>query len=135
MKTLNSLLFTSFMILVTVLPFQSVSAGVDVPLKKDDNGGSTVPRVLVKRQFVNTISITTAVFANLSDTELMLIFNGTVGIAQITVEDEMGGIVYMYSLDTNSSSELIIPLDGWDNGSYRINITYGATKLVGDFNF
>ena len=134
MKTLNSLLFASFMILLTVLPFQTVLA-VDVPLKKNDDGGSTIPTALVKRQFIRPITTTSAVFANLSDTELILSFNGSVGAAQITVEDEMGGIVYMYSLDTNSSSELVIPLDGWDNGRYRINISYGTTKLVGDFNF
>ncbi|MEI8085276.1 MAG: DUF3244 domain-containing protein [Paludibacter sp.] len=132
MKTLNSLLFASLMVLLVVLPFQSIFAVVDVPLKSSDDPRTTFPKVKSKTP---THVATSAVFANLSDTELILSFNGSVGAAQITVEDEMGGIVYMYSLDTNSSSELVIPLDGWDNGRYRINISYGTTKLVGDFNF
>ncbi|MEI7504629.1 MAG: DUF3244 domain-containing protein, partial [Paludibacter sp.] len=100
-----------------------------------DTGGGTIgSNSIIRVSQLRTVVIT-PVFADLSDTELLLSFNIPVGTAQITVEDEMGGIVYMYSLDTNSSSELIIPIDGWDSGSYRINISYGATKLVGDFNF
>jgi len=132
MKKLNSLLFSTCMLLATALPFQNAFA-VDVPLKKGDTGAGTIPSSSTLRvSSFRTVAIT-PVYADLSYTELTLNFNLPIGNALVTVEDEMGGIVYVYSIDTNSSSELIIPIDGWESGNYTLTITYGSKTLNGSF--
>ena len=127
MKKLNALLFGSLMILVAALPFQTISA-IEVPLKKGDIGGSTLP---IARSL--SLSLINPVTANLNDTELVLSFNSPIGTALVTIEDEMGGMVYVYSINTTIDSELIIPMDGWDSGRYKLTISYGTKTLKGDF--
>lgn len=134
MKKFNALLFGSFMMLVAALPFQTLSA-IEVPLKKGDIGGSTIgPSSLLRVSSLRTVSSITPVSADLSETELVLNFSSPIGTALVTVEDQMGGIVYVYSINTYSTSELVIPIDGWEIGNYTLTISYGTKTLTGDFN-
>jgi len=138
MKKLNSLLFSIFMIAVSILPLQNVFA-VDVPLKPGIPGPGDVPQggYALKTTSLKTTSLKTTfiipVTASLNGTELALYFGSPVGVAQITIEDQYGAIVYQDAINTNSTSELLIATDGWASGNYTVNIAYGTSSLSGTF--
>ena len=130
------------MIVVSILPFQNVLA-VDVPLQPGDTGGGSVgpnPKITsyslmstsLKTTSLKTVT-TIPVTASLNGTELALYFSSPVGVAQITIEDQNGSIVYQDAIDTNSTAELLIATDGWASGNYTVNIAYGKTSLSGTF--
>jgi hypothetical protein len=73
------------------------------------------------------------VTVDLSTTELYLNFTTSVGVATITVTDINGTIVEQESVDTDTSNELSIPVDGWATGGYTITISYGSITLAGEF--
>ena len=126
MKKLNSLLVSFLMLLVCFLPVQSVLAD-DVPLKRDDDPNSTTyPRP-------QRAPIRIAVWASVVETELSVNFLNPVGVAQVTILDESGYIVYQDVVDTNISSELLVEVDGWDSGIYTLKVAYGSIKLKGTF--
>ena len=131
------------MIVVSILPFQNVFA-VDVPLKPGTPGPGDVPGTssIVQSYSLKTTSLKTSslkttsiipVTASLNGTELSLYFGSPVGVAQITIEDQNGSIVYQDAIDTNSTAELLIATDGWASGNYTVNIAYGKTSLSGTF--
>jgi hypothetical protein len=69
----------------------------------------------------------------INDAELSIYFELSIGDATITVTDATNQVVYQEGVDTNSSSELKIPVDQWTSGNYKLTITYGAIALVGEF--
>jgi len=130
MKKLNSFLFSIFMMLVCILPFQS-SFAVDVPLKKGDPG-SVGGNAMINRLF-SLSSAFLPVTASLDYGELDLNFSDPVGIVHISVVDQNGSVVYSEIIDTDSTLETIIETTGWDNGDYTLKVVYGSTSLYGDF--
>jgi len=130
------------MIVVSIIPFQNVLA-VDVPLKPGDTGGGSIGgNALLSSYSLKTTSLKTSslkttsiipVTASLNGTELALYFGSPVGVAQITIEDQYGAIVYQDAIDTNSTAELLIATDGWASGNYTVKIAYGKTSLSGTF--
>ena len=131
MKKLNSFLFSIFMMLVCILPFQS-SFAVDVPLKKGDPGGIGGTNAMINRSF-SLSSIALPVTASLDDAMLDLNFSDPVGIVHVSVVDQNGSVVYSEVIDTDSMLETIIETSGWDNGDYTLKVVYGSTSLYGDF--
>lgn len=127
MKKVNSSLCSVFMLLVCLFFVQTVFA-VDVPLKKDENGNGQRPSMLSR-----SVSTVIPVLVTLNDTELGISFRKSVGVAQITIEDETGAVVYQEVVDTNSTQESVIETSGWDSGNYTVKISYGSTKLTGIF--
>ncbi|MFA5046370.1 MAG: DUF3244 domain-containing protein [Paludibacter sp.] len=139
MKKFNFLLSSILLILFFVIPFQNVLA-VDVPLKPGDDSGSTLGgnKVLSTYSLLSTSTSTitetiNAVTVDLTANELILNFNNQVGVAQISIVDQSGFIVYQDAVDTYSTSDLVIPVDTWESGKYTIKITYGTTSLSGSF--
>jgi hypothetical protein len=138
MKKFNFLLCSIFLMLVCILPVQNVFAD-DVPLlKKDDPSGGTIGgSSVLSYSLLSTSSISTvtanAVTVDLTGNELTLNFNNQVGVAQISIVDQSGFIVYQDAVDTYSTSDLVIPVDTWESGKYTIKITYGTTSLSGSF--
>ena len=126
MKKIQSVLFSILFTSVFFLPLQSVFA-VDVPLSKGDPIGPSQPTMLTRS--VSTIQVSAA----LNNTELAIDFSRSVGVAQITIEDVTGAIVYQEVIDTNSTLQTVIETGGFDSGNYTLRITYGTTKLVGTF--
>jgi hypothetical protein len=129
MKKINSSLFGIFMLLVCIFSVQSIFA-VDVPLKKNENGPGTM--IISRSMSINSVSIN-PVSVTLNDTELIVDFSNPVGIAQITVEDQNGAVVYQDVIDTNSTLESVIETGNFDSGKYKVRISYGSTKLTGTF--
>lgn len=58
-------------------------------------------------------SIEPSASATISDTELAVFFEWSVGNATITVVDESNNTVYMEVVDTNSTMAVYIPADTW----------------------
>lgn len=138
MKKFNFLLFSIFLMLIFILPVQNVFAD-DVPLKPDPTVKPQFPNVLSSYSILTTastttVSTTTPVTVDLTVNELTLNFNNPVGVAQISIVDQNGFIVYQDAVDTYSTSDLVIPVDTWDSGIYKITITYGTTSLSGSFS-
>ena len=65
--------------------------------------------------------------------ELAIFFNNSVGTAYISIQDANGNIVATDVLDTNASTEFYIPLDEFEVGTYTLRVSYGTTKLIGEF--
>ena len=122
MKKINSSLFSIIMLLFCMLTVQSIFA-VEVPLKKGENGAGTY----TKSTTVLPVSV------SINDTDLGIVFSKSVGVANITIEDQNGNVVYQDVLDTNSTRTTSIETGGFDSGNYTVTISYSTTILVGDF--
>lgn len=124
MKKINSSLVSIFLLLFCALSVQTVFA-VDVPLKKGDP--SIGENMLTRKKSVLPVS------AEFDGTALGVYFSNPVGVAQITVTDETGFVVYQGAVDTATTLETYIETGDWDAGNYEIQITYETTNLVGSF--
>jgi len=74
------------------------------------------------------------VTATINDSELAVYFELSIGEATVTVTDDSNNVVYMETIDTDSSSDMQIPVAGWANGNYNLTITYETNTLVGEFS-
>lgn len=81
----------------------------------------------------NGVTMLPSASATLSDTELVVCFDYSVGDATITVYDTNNSVVYEQTVDTSSTSEVSIPVDTWPAGEYRITVAYGTTTQRGYF--
>ena len=77
--------------------------------------------------FMNPVS------ASISETELAVYFDWSVGTATITVYDDTNTIVHQEVVNTNSTTEVYIPVNLWDAGDYSITVSFGSTNLSGYF--
>ena len=71
--------------------------------------------------------------ATISDTELAVFFEYSVGDATVTVYDAYDEIVYQETVDTYTTSEVYIPIIYWESGDYTITVSYGTTTQRGSF--
>jgi hypothetical protein len=72
--------------------------------------------------------------ATISDTELAIYFEYSVGDATITVYDAYNNVVYQETVDTDSTFATSIQVSNWSAGDYRITVTYGTTTQRGYFS-
>jgi len=73
------------------------------------------------------------VSASINESQLAVYFELPVGVAAIAVYDEYNQLVCQQTVDTDETSQAIIPADEWTPGSYTLTITYDDTTLQGDF--
>lgn len=125
MKKLNSLLFNILMLLLCALPFQTILAA-DVPLKPDIDPNAT-------KGTYQMAPVSIALDVSQNETGVTLNFLYPVGVAQVTVENESGDVVYQGAIDTNSNLDMSIDTLNWDGGVYTLKISYGSTDLIGEF--
>jgi len=123
MKKINFSVISFITLLFCVLSVQTVLA-VDVPLKKGNPSD---------KDFLSRSTSILPVSVSLDDTTLGVFFSKPVGIAQITIVDESGNIVYQAVANTNSSLESDIETGGFDSGNYTLKVSYGTTTLIGGF--
>lgn len=81
----------------------------------------------------NSFSILLSASATISDTELGVYFEGLVGDAIVTVYDEFNNVVCQELVNTNTVSELSIPVNNWISGEYMLTVSYGITTQRGNF--
>jgi hypothetical protein len=68
-----------------------------------------------------------------NETDITLSFLYPVGIAQITIENENGDVVYQEGINTFSTLDASIDTQNLDGGVYTLKISYGSTNLAGEF--
>lgn len=73
------------------------------------------------------------VSASISETQLSVYFETSVGDAMITVYDANNNVVYQETVDTDSESSVFISSNSWSARSYTITISYGTTNVIGYF--
>lgn len=127
MRKINSSFFGIFVVLFCFFSVQTVSA-VDVPLKKGDTGAGGINPMLGR-----SASTAIPVIASLNDTELGVFFSKYLGVAQVTILDETGSIVYQEMIDTSSTPETYVEIGGFDSGNYTLKVTYNTISIVGAF--
>jgi len=140
MKKINFRLLGLFVVFLSVFSNQVVFA--DIIIRKDDQGPGTTPTVQSKLRTLSlssqTLSLSSKTFipvtADLIGSDLIVDFSTSVGTAFVSVVDLNGNVVYQTSVDTFSTQEVIIPVDGLNSGKYSVKISYGSTNLIGDFN-
>jgi Domain of unknown function (DUF3244) len=107
----------------SIAGFTATASQTPIDLSKIPNDSPRLPRA----------PVLIAVTACVDESELYLNFTSSVGAAIITVTDVMGTIQYQETMDTNSTSDLYIPIDMWNSGDYTLTIEYGSIALTGDF--
>jgi hypothetical protein len=110
-----------------LIPQLSIAADtIPVPIPKDGTPGDppTHPDGMTQELSAS---------AAISDTELAVFFENSVGDATITVYDAYDEIVYQETVDTYTTSEVYIPVGTWDSGIYTITVSYGTTTQRGSF--
>ena len=133
MKKINFRFLGLLVLLLSVFSNQVVFA--DIIIRKDDGTGLQPNNVLSKSKAMSLSSTAfIAVTADVVGTDLIVDFGTSVGTALVSVVDQNGNVVSQTSVDTFSTSEVIIPVDGLSTGKYSVKISYGSTKLIGDFN-
>jgi len=113
----------SFIVLLFLSAFTVTNARIISIEKNTPSTGSTRQRA----------PMLIPVIVDLSTTDLYLNFTNSVGIANITVTNSTGIIVHQESTDTNSNTEVYIPVDNLEAGNYTITISYGSITLKGIF--
>jgi Protein of unknown function (DUF3244). len=109
-------------ILISQLSF----ATDQVPIPPD---GSTTPPPGIP----NGPTIMASATAELSATDLAVYFEWSVEDATITVYDESNNVVDQQVVDTNTTTEVYIPVDNWQSGTYMLTVKYGTTTQRGYF--
>lgn len=125
MKKLSSLFFIIAMILLSIIPFQTASAGY-VQLKKDNPNPGSEPDY-------NLAPVSIALEVTQNETDVTLNFLYPVDAAQVKVENESGEVVYMETVDTFTTLDAAIDTQNFDGGVYTLKISYGSTDLIGEF--
>ena len=120
----KAIIFT--ILFVLSLFFIQFSFADDVPLKTDRNPlsvgiGSKNARVYIP------------LTASFESGELGLFFESTVGMCNVSIEDENGNVQMSETIDTDNGSEFWFDLSGLDSGLHYVKISYGSMNLVGEF--
>ena len=128
MKTCKSFTFKSCLTIAFILfsVFGFALTPVDVPIPPDNS----VPPGTIKPLSCEFV----AASATISETELAVYFDFPVGMATIIVCDASNLIIYLESVDTNTTTEVFIPVGMWEGGDYTLSVSYSSTTQRGDFN-
>jgi len=124
-------------LLLFVFAIQFIKA--DIIIRKDDPGTGTLsPNVSLMSSMLKTKSASTSllaipVSADIFGSELIVDFTSIVGTATVSVVDAKGFVVYQTTVNTFTTSEVAIPVEGLSSGKYSLKISYGTTKLTGSF--
>lgn len=137
MKVSKSLIFRICMLAVFLVSVQLGFAGnsTTVPIPPDTSvpppiGGPSRPTLIDE---TTPLEVDSAASATISDVELAVYFDHSVGDATITVYDSYDNVVYEEVVDTETVFDAYVPVDGWAADEYMITVTYGITTQRGHF--
>jgi len=127
MEKFKSLFFKISLVFMLFMSVQYCFATDTTPLiiRKDEPKDPTP----VQTNRIGTLPVS----ATINDIELAMYFESSVGVATVTVTSDATGVVYQEVVDTGSTAELFIPSDLWSAGSYKLTISYGDIRLIGEF--
>jgi hypothetical protein len=137
MKKINFKLLGFFIVSLSLFTNQVVFA--DIIIRKDDPAPGTQPNILSTSTSISTKTYSSStkffipVTADVVGTELIVDFTTSIGTAYVSVVDRDGNVVYQTVVDTYSTPEVVIPVDGMSSGKYALKISYGSTNLTGNF--
>jgi hypothetical protein len=138
MKRINFKLVTFFIALFSLFSNQVFS--VDILIRKDDpnpgnqpNNIATATTLFSAKTYSSSAKSFIPVSADVVGSELIVDFSTSVGTAFVSVVDHSGNVVYQTVVDTYSTPEVVIPVDGLSSGKYSVKIAYGSTNLIGNF--
>ena len=117
------------MILVTFFSGVKVLATDTTPIIIQKGSPDPAPGPTPLVHVLNFIPVT----ATINDSELAIYFETSFGVATITLTDDLNQSVYQETLDTDSSTEIDIPVSLYQRGNYKLAITYGSQTLTGEF--
>ncbi len=127
MKT-QKFTFLIFIMLTSCFATSQFVYADDVPLKRDANIGNDA---------VNNTSHRTRIYipltASFESGELGLFFESTVGMCNVSIEDENGNVQMSETIDTDNGTEFWFDLSGLSSGLHYVKISYGSMSLVGEF--
>lgn len=113
-----------FVILATLVFSQFVFAGD--PIDKRDF--PPIPTINSIDNLYSEMDLSiTDITIDIIGSDLLVNFNSSIGIATVSIKDKKGSIAYETTVDTNSTSEVIVPINLFDEGDYTITVTYGST--------
>lgn len=72
--------------------------------------------------------------ATINETDLSVYFEEPVGAVTITVYDALNQAVGQEVVNTDTTTEMHIPVYLWDSGTYTLTVTYGTKTLRGEFD-
>ena len=100
----------------------------DVPLKRETyaSGHQTVGTGLRTRVYI-------PLTASIESGELALFFESSVGMCNVSIEDENGNLQMSEIIDTDNGTEFWFDLTGLSTGLHYVKISYGTMSLVGEF--
>lgn len=127
MKKLNYN-YSFFLILFFSALFSLNSVAADLPLKRSSDGHSEGGA----GAFVRT-RIYIPLTASFESGELGLFFESTVGMCNVSIEDENGNVQMSETIDTDNGTEFWFDLSGLSSGLHYVKISYGSMDLVGEF--
>jgi len=127
MKTINFKIFGTIFLLSFSLTILNVFAGS--PIKRDDpNPGGVVNSSMSLT--TSMIDLATPVTYDILGSYLAVSFNSPDGTAVVTIENKNGNIIYQSVVDTNTQSELLIPIKGWKTGTYTLSVSSESTNFI-----
>lgn len=117
-----------FVILATFVFSQFIFAGDLIK----DSGDPTRPSIVTNsvQSFSSYSDMTLSmndITIDIVGSDLLVSFNSQIGIATVSIKDKNGNIDYQTTVDTNSISEVIVPINFLDKGSNTVIVTYGST--------
>jgi len=107
----------------TQVSFALVPEDVPIPTEETPNPGNIKP---------SSFHLAAA-SATISDTELAVYFDFSVGNAIITVTDGKNQPVFQDVVNTELMSDEMIPVENWPSDAYTLTVTYGTTTQKGSF--
>ena len=125
MKTINFKIFGTIFLLSFSLTILNVFAGS--PIRHDD---PIPPGTGVTLSTALQIEFVAPVTYDIRGSYLAVSFNSPDGTAVVSVEDKNGKIVYQSVVDTNTESELLIPIKGWKTGTYTLSVSSESTNFI-----
>lgn len=122
--------FILFAFLLVLFTNSIVAETTEIYLFSDPKPPGPKPLFLTRPLSSTYISIS----ASINDMDLSVYFGTSVGTATITVYDASNQITYQEAINTNNMTEVVVPTDPWDSGTYAVTISYGATIMRGSFD-
>jgi len=128
MGKLNFLFFKISLVMMLLMSVQYCFAKDDTTIIiRKDNTSEPIPT------HPNAVVSLLLVSATINDAALTIYFESPVGEATITVTSDSSEIIYQEFVDTCINGEIFIPANLWSSGNYTLTISYGRTKLIGEF--
>lgn len=126
MKISKSWIFRICLIAGLFLSAQVSFATDATVLLPPDGGQKTPPSV------PDAMTMESSASATISELDLMVYFDYSVGDATITVYDASNNVVVQETVDSTSATS--ISVSNWATGDYMITVTYGSTTQRGYFS-